>query len=191
MILQRACLQFEVLSYLAEETRCSHLCREKAATLAGTRNVQFNPDIQSGLKELLQAHYRPASPSIDRSMLCLKRSQRVSRTVKEVRFMKSPVLFAAGVAVAAIATASLVMCSPAQAAEPYSGNASGKPLVTYTVKQFSADGKSLGEWTTRFERPSGTDRCVRWRTKLNGPINEVCGGIIQVTADEQPVAVIQ
>lgn len=61
------------------------------------------------------------------------------------------------------------------------------PVVKYTVKQFTSDGKPLGEWTTRFERPSRVDFCWKWRVKEGGPYTEICGGIVQVTADDSPL----
>ena len=62
-----------------------------------------------------------------------------------------------------------------------------KPVIKYTVKQFTLDGKPLGEWTTRFESPSRADSCWKWRLKEGGPFTEICGGIVQVTADDSPL----
>ncbi len=66
-------------------------------------------------------------------------------------------------------------------------NPAPQPVVKYTVKQFTSEGQSLGEWSTRFERPSRVDSCWKWRVKEGGPYTEICGGIVQVTADDSPM----
>lgn len=78
----------------------------------------------------------------------------------------------------------LAVCSLGASAKP----TSGMPVsVKYTVKQFSMDGTQLGEWSTRYERPVRVDNCWKWRSKFAGPYIEVCGGIIQVTGDDEPL----
>ena len=89
-------------------------------------------------------------------------------------------------AVAAFAAAVLLLAaSPAQAAEQPNAGASGR-VVVYTIKQFSLDGKPLGEWKTRYARPIvSAGGCVEWRVSRDFPSNEVCGGVTQVTAEEE------
>jgi len=59
--------------------------------------------------------------------------------------------------------------------------------VKYTVKQFSLQGTQIGEWSTRYERPVRVDNCWKWRSKFAGPFIEICGGIVQVTSDDEPL----
>lgn len=116
-------------------------------------------------------------------------------------------LLAAAVTLVALVAALVLLAPlPAQAAEksnervlnaasdplPVPARSAGKPhasapsgAVVYTIKQFTEDGKSLGEWKTRFERPTRLGSCVEWRVKRDGPANEICGGILQVTAEDE------
>lgn len=90
----------------------------------------------------------------------------------------------AGVTVLAVAML-LLAASTAQAAEKPNAGASGR-VVVYTIKQFSLDGKPLGEWKTRYARPIvSAGGCVEWRVSRDFPSNEVCGGVTQVTAEEE------
>ncbi len=84
----------------------------------------------------------------------------------------------------------LAIGSSSALAKPGSDRAP-QPVAKYTVKQFTLDGKPLGEWSTRYERPTRVDSCWKWRVKEGGPFTEICGGIVQVTADDQPLLTTQ
>ena len=83
--------------------------------------------------------------------------------------------------------AAVAILAPSSAHTAEKPNA-GAPVrvVVYTIKQFSLDGKPLGEWKTRYARPVvSAGGCVEWRINRDFPSNEVCGGITQVTTAEE------
>ena len=59
-------------------------------------------------------------------------------------------------------------------------------ITVYTIRNYSPDGKPLGEWSSRSE-PKVNGICVSWTGPAFGEAYTVCGGVTHVVRKQEPL----